>query len=66
MHYGVTNVLGQYPKTASIVRSGVVTPRFTALARDPDHPKLAAVLNVADGQVVHEEVRVSLGFQKGR
>ena len=64
IHYCVTNVPGQYPRTASRALSAAVAPRLRRLARDPhgaqDDPELAAALNVADGRIVHPQVRDAL------
>jgi alanine dehydrogenase len=60
IHYCVTNVPGQYPSTASRALSAAVAPRLLELARDPESPKLAGSLNVADGRVVHPVVAMAL------
>jgi alanine dehydrogenase len=61
VHYCVTNVPGQYPRTASRALSAAVAPRMLALASDPQHPKLEGALNVRDGEIVHAAVAEALG-----
>ena len=56
LHYCVTNVPGQFPRTASAALSAAVAPRLLRLLDDPDHPALEGALNVADGVVVHPAV----------
>ena len=53
VHYCVTNVPGQYPRTATRALSAAVAPRLLALLDDPDSPQLEGALNVAGGEVVH-------------
>ena len=53
VHYCVTNVPGQYPRTATRALSAAVAPRLLTLLGDPDSPRLEGALNVADGEVVH-------------
>jgi alanine dehydrogenase len=60
VHYCVTNVPGQYPRTASRALSAAVTPRLLRLAADPDDPGLAGALNVRAGEIVHPAVRSAL------
>jgi len=64
VHYCVTNVPGQYPRTASRALSAAVAPRLRRLARDPrgseDDAELAQALNVAGGRIVHPTVRAAL------
>lgn len=60
VHYCVTNVPGQYPRTASRALSAAVAPRLRRLALDPQHPTLQGALNVAGGRVVHPVVAASL------
>ncbi len=60
LHYCVTNVPGQYPRTASRALSAAVAPRARRLALEPNHPSLAGSLNVADGRVVHPVVVAAL------
>lgn len=66
VHYCVTNVPGQYAATASASLSAAVTPRIAALARDPEHAKLAGALNIASGRIIHDEVRAALGIEEER
>lgn len=53
VHYCVTNVPGQYPRTASAALSAAVTPSLLLLATNPDDPRLAGSLNVAGGALIH-------------
>jgi alanine dehydrogenase len=56
VHYCVTNVPGQFPRTASAALSAAVAPRLLRLLEDPEHPALAGALNVAEGAIVHPVV----------
>ncbi|MFA9430179.1 alanine dehydrogenase [Egicoccus sp. AB-alg2] len=56
VHYCVTNVPGQFPRTASAALSAAVAPRLLRLVADPTDPALEGALNVADGAVVHPVV----------
>jgi alanine dehydrogenase len=56
VHYCVTNVPGQFPRTASAALSAAVAPRLLRLLDDPSHPALEGALNVADGKLVHPAV----------
>jgi alanine dehydrogenase len=56
VHYCVTNVPGQFPRTASAALSAAVAPRLLRLLEDPEHPALARALNVAEGAIVHPVV----------
>jgi alanine dehydrogenase len=56
VHYCVTNVPGQFPRTASAALSAAVAPRLLRLVADPDAPALEGALNVADGAIVHPVV----------
>jgi alanine dehydrogenase len=56
VHYCVTNVPGQFPRTASAALSAAVAPRLLRLVDDPEHPTLDGALNVADGALVHPAV----------
>jgi alanine dehydrogenase len=56
VHYCVTNVPGQFPRTASAALSAAVAPRLLRLVEDPDDPALENALNVADGAIVHPVV----------
>ncbi len=60
VHYCVTNVPGQYPRTASRALSAAVTPRLLALLSDPESPQLAGALNVRNGEIVHPTVAEAL------
>lgn len=61
VHYCVTNVPGQFPRTASNALSAAVGPRLLALLDDPDSPRLAGARNVSGGRVVHPVVAAALG-----
>jgi alanine dehydrogenase len=52
VHYCVTNVPGQYPRTASRALSAAVAPYLRLLATDPAHERLAGSLNVSAGRIV--------------
>lgn len=56
VHYCVTNVPGQFPRTASAALSAAVAPRLVRLLADPEDPRLDGALNVADGALVHPVV----------
>jgi alanine dehydrogenase len=56
VHYCVTNVPGQFPRTASSALSAAVGPWLLRLVTDPDDPGLADARNVADGEIVHPVV----------
>ncbi|TAN30050.1 MAG: alanine dehydrogenase [Actinomycetota bacterium] len=60
IHYCVTNVPGQYPRTSSRALSAAVIPRLLDLARDAKSDHLAGSLNVSQGKVVHPAVAASL------
>jgi alanine dehydrogenase len=60
VHYCVTNVPGQYPRTASRALSAAVTPRLLALLDDPESPRLTGALNVHRGEIVHPTVAEAL------
>ena len=70
VHYCVTNVPGQFPRTASAALSAAVLPRLLRLADDvargragteDEHPSLAGACNVRDHAVVHSVVAAALG-----
>jgi alanine dehydrogenase len=74
VHYCVTNVPGQFPRTASAALSAAVIGKLTVLVEEvasaraggPDEdPILAGALNVQDGEVVHAAVAEALGFGEG-
>lgn len=56
VHYCVTNVPGQYPRTASAALSAAVSPRLLCLLDDPDGPGLDGASNVRAGAIVHPAV----------
>jgi alanine dehydrogenase len=60
VHYCVTNVPGQYPRTASRALAAAVAPRLLKLAEDPTHPALEGAANVIDGDIVHPTVAEAL------
>ena len=60
VHYCVTNVPGQYPRTASRALAAAVGPRLLHLAQDPDSPALHGALNVAGGRITHPAVAEAL------
>lgn len=62
VHYCVTNVPGQYPRTSSRALSAAVAPRLVDLARDPGSAKLLGALNVSKGQIVYKAVAESLAL----
>jgi alanine dehydrogenase len=61
VHYCVTNVPGQFPRTASRALSAALAPRALQLVRDPGHPALAGSCNVRAGEIVHDVVAEALG-----
>lgn len=60
IHYCVTNVPGQYPRTSSRALSAAVTPRLIDLIFDADRVQLSGSLNVSQGKIVHPVVASSL------
>ncbi|MBW3657905.1 MAG: alanine dehydrogenase [Actinobacteria bacterium] len=56
VHYCVTNVPGQFPRTASAALSAAVAPKLLLLAADPDDPRLTGAANVLAGELVHPGV----------
>jgi alanine dehydrogenase len=60
IHYCVTNVPGQFPRTASRALSAAIVSRVHQLALEPTHLSLAGSLNVADGHIVHPVVAAAL------
>jgi alanine dehydrogenase len=60
VHYCVTNVPGQYPRTASRALAAAVAPRLLKLAEDPDDPALEGAANVISGEIVHPAVADAL------
>ena len=70
VHYCVTNVPGQFPRTASAALSAAVVPKLLRLADDvathraggdDEHPVLAGALNVDAGRLVHPAVAAAFG-----
>ena len=62
IHYCVTNIPGQYPRTSSRALSAAVAPRLLDLAADLGSPRLVGSLNVSGGKVVYDAVSESLGM----
>jgi alanine dehydrogenase len=62
IHYCVTNIPGQYPRTSSRALSAAVAPRLLDLAADPASPRLVGSLNVSGGRVVYPAVAEALGL----
>ena len=63
VHFGVTNMPGTVPRSASMALSAALLPWVRKLASDPDwrqDPGLAAGINVAGGRIVHPRVREAL------
>lgn len=60
IHYCVTNVPGQFPRTSSAALSAAVAPRLLRLLADPGDPRLEGAANVIGGEVVHPAVAASL------
>ncbi|RMG31845.1 MAG: alanine dehydrogenase [Gammaproteobacteria bacterium] len=63
VHFGVTNMPGAVPRTASLALSAALLPWVRRLASDPrwaEDPALAAGINVRDGALVHPRVRAAL------
>ncbi len=56
LHYCVTNVPGQFPRTASAALSAAVGPRLLRLLDDRRHPALEGAANVLGGAIVHPAV----------
>ena len=58
LHFGVTNMPGAVPRTASQALSAVISPYVRQLSRDDwrQHPGLGDGLNVDAGQLVHPAV----------
>ncbi len=59
VHFGVTNMPGAVPRSASQALSAVLTPYVMALTRADweDHPELAAGINVKHGEVMHPALK---------
>ncbi len=60
LHYCVTNVPGQYPRTASRALSAAVAPCLRRLALDPADPSLDGALNVSQARIVHPVVAAAV------
>jgi alanine dehydrogenase len=68
VHYCVTNVPGQFPRTASAALSAAVAPWLLRLVADPEDATLAGALNVAEGAIAHPAVAAAfpdLPYQDG-
>ena len=63
IHYGVTNMPGAVPRTASQALSAALTPYVLRLAGTAglSDPEIQGGLNVRDGEIVHPAVRAALG-----
>ena len=62
IHFGVTNMPGAVPRTASQALSAVLLPYVQVLAaHGVDDPRLAGGLNVREGAIRHEAVAAALG-----
>jgi alanine dehydrogenase len=62
LHYCVTNVPGQFPRTASRALSAAIAPYTARLAGDPRGDGLDGACNVRAGEVAHPAVVQALGF----
>ncbi len=60
IHSCVTNVPGQFPRTASRALSAAIAPRVRQLALGADHPLLSGSLNVAEERIAHPVVAAAL------
>ena len=56
IHYCVTNIPGQFPRTSSAALSAAVAPRLLRLLADPEDPRLEGAANVLGGEIVHPVV----------
>ena len=63
IHYGVTNMPGAVPRTASQALSAALTPYVLRLAGKDglSDPEIQSGINVRDGELVHPAVRAALG-----
>jgi len=61
IHYCVTNVPGQFPRTSSRALSAAIGPRVRQLALEPERP-LTGSLNIANGRVMHPVVEAALNM----
>jgi len=60
VHFGVTNMPGAVPRTASQALSAALTPYVLALTEAEwreRHPALAGAINVSRGEIVHEALK---------
>ena len=61
IHFGVTNMPGAVPRTASQALSAVLLPYVQVLAtHGVDDPRLAGGLNVREGRITHEAVAAAM------
>ncbi|MQB01276.1 MAG: alanine dehydrogenase [Actinobacteria bacterium] len=60
LHYCVTNIPGQYPRTASRALAAAVAPRLLRLLQRPDDPGLVGASNVSQGRIVHPAVAAAV------
>ncbi|WP_298135517.1 alanine dehydrogenase [Acidiferrobacter sp.] len=61
VHFGVTNMPGAVPRTASQALSAVLLPYVQVLAaHGADDPRLAGGLNVRSGRIMHEAVLAAM------
>jgi len=67
IHFGVTNMPGAVPRTASQALSGAIVPYVARLAQPgwQQDAGLRAGLNVQDGQIVHPAVAAALAGAPG-
>lgn len=63
VHFGVTNMPGAVPRTASQALSASLTPYVLRLAQDNglDDPAINTGINITEGRIVHDTVRQALG-----
>lgn len=60
IHYCVTNVPGQYPRTASRALSAAVAPRAARLVDNLEDASLRGGLNIRAGEITHPAVAAAL------
>ncbi|WP_205745925.1 alanine dehydrogenase [Egibacter rhizosphaerae] len=65
-HYCVTNVPGQFPRTASRALAAAVAPAVEELASAGPGGRLPGSCNVRDGEVVHGAVAEAVEAARGR
>ena len=63
-HYCVTNVPGQFPRTASCALSAAIAPAVARLAGLPRGEELSGSCNVRDGEIVHAAVAEAVAAAK--